>query len=177
MYVLAGDELLKYGVVTLGEIQDELKLEPLGKGLFLSKTAVAKNNVPRPPRRTLGFYCKSDHPNDWIVVYIHDFGSQRDTDHPWPYSIVSSIDVAAGSFKASVDEASRRLLKKWVTKEGGQAIAVYLDRNALLQGLPNAAKVSASIGLPHSHGFSAGGEFDARSLSNLLALVSKNCAY
>jgi hypothetical protein len=118
-----------------------------------------------------------DRPNDWIAIYIHDFGSQRDTDHPWPDSIVSSFDVVTGSFKASVDGRSKRLLRKWVTKEGGQAIAVYLEKNAFLEGLRNAAKLSVWVELPRSHGLSAGGDFNVRNLSNLLALVSKNCAY
>jgi hypothetical protein len=177
MYVFARDELIKFRVITLGEIHGEWKLEPLGKGLFLSKTATDKSNVPRPPSRTLGFYCKSDHPKDWVAVYIHDFGLQRDTDRPWPHSIVSSVQVAAGSFKVSMDESSGRVLRRWVTKESAQAVALYLERDALLEGLRNATMLRVSIELPRSHGLSAGGDFDARNLTNLLGLVSKNCAY
>ena len=90
---------------------------------------------------------------------------------------ISWFRVTAGSFKANIDDSNRRLLRKWVTKEGGQAIAVYLERNALFQGVRNASKVTVWIGLPRGYGLSAGGDFDARTLSNLLGLVSKNCAY
>jgi hypothetical protein len=176
MYVLEGDELIKYRVITVGEIQGDWKLDAFGNGLFLSKTSIVQNNAPRPPKRTLGFYCKSDHPNDWIAVYIHDFGYQRDTDQPWPESIVSSVSVTAGPFQSSVNQGGRGLVRSWVTKEGEQAIAVYLQRNAFLAGLRNATKVSVWIQLPRSHGLSAGGDFDAHNLAHLLGLVSKNCA-
>jgi hypothetical protein len=178
MYILARDELIKFRVITLGgEIHSEWKLEPFGKGLFVSKTATDTSNIPRPPSKTLGFYCKSDHPKDLIAVYIHDFGSQLDRDRPWPHSIVHSLKVAAGSFKVSMDKSSGRVLRTWVTKESAQGIAVYLERDALLQGLRSAAKISVSLELPMTHGLWADGDFDARNLPNLLDLVLKNCAY
>jgi hypothetical protein len=177
MYVLTREELIKFRVISQGEIYGDWKLEPLSKGLFVSKTATDTNNVPRPQSRTLGFYCKSDHPKDLVAVYIHDFGSQRDNGSPWPYSIVSSFQMTVGALKVSMDESNKRLLRRWVTKENAQAVAVYLEKDALLEGLRGTAKINVSIELPRSHGLSAGGDFDARNLPNLLGLVSKNCAY
>jgi hypothetical protein len=177
MYLLTRHQLAKYRVITFGKSQGDWKLEPLGKGLFLSKMEADNSSLERPSRKTLGFYCKSDHPKELVAVYIHDFGSRRDGDQPWPHSIVSSLQLTAGSFRFSIGKGASRVLRRWVTKEGAQAIAVYLERDALFEGLRNAQQINVLIELPRSHGLSAGGDFDARNLYQLIDLVLKNCAY